>query len=928
MGYQSEAELENRLIKKLETQGYERVLINDYAELENNFRKQLNKFNKKALDSKLLTDKEFERVLNILNGKSVLQSAIKLREKIDFDREDGTKIYLKLLSENSEDNIYQVSNQITVQGKYKNRYDVTILINGLPLVQIELKRSGIDINEAINQVDRYRIHSYRGLFHYIQIYVVSNSVETRYFANTDAQRLLKSLTFYWTTETNERINKLEDFSSSFFNKTRLLKNITRYMVINETDKNLIVMRPYQIYATEALIRHALDTGKNGYIWHTTGSGKTLTSWKCANLLSKEQSIKKVFFLIDRKDLDTQTKEEFNKFEKDCVDETDKTETLVKQIKDIDRKLIVTTIQKIANAIKNPRYSKILDNYKDEKIIFIIDECHRSQFGEMHTTIKHHFKNAQYFGFTGTPRFDENKSQNGLRTSDLFEKCLHTYLIKNAIYDHNVLGFSIEYIQTFKGQYDENDKTMVEGIDTDEVYMSDERIDLVANHIINNHKCKTVNGKYTAIFATSSIPALAKYYDKIKSINSDLKIAAVFSYGENEDLEGKDEHSKDILARIIDDYNKEFDTNFSLDTFAAYNKDIANRLKIKKSPKIDLLLVVNMYLTGFDSRPLNTLYVDKNLEWHNLVQAFSRTNRVEMASKPFGNIICYRNLKSNTDKALRLFSNELEADTENNPPIWIIPGYGYFRDKFKELAFKLLSIAPTVQSVDDLMSENIQREFVIAFRELSKIKSILTTFSEFSWADVEDALTCQGYEDYKSRYLTLYDFVKKERNAEKVSILDDIDFAIEVIQTDKINVTYIMNLLRNVDTANKKQQAKDLEHIKQELDRTDNPELRRKVDLIRAFIDRVMPTIKQNDSIDEAYTNFESEQRNKEIEEFANKQEINAEFLKQTISDYEFSNTINKKDIITGIDRPIKFKEKHELVAKIIQFIKENVFKYQ
>ena len=644
MGYQSEAELENKLIEKLKTQGYERALINDYAELENNFREQLSKFNKKVLNENPLTDKEFERILNILNGKSVLQSAIKLREKIDFDREDGTKIYLKLLSENAEDNIYQVSNQITVQGKYKNRYDVTILINGLPLVQIELKRSGIDINEAINQIDRYRIHSYRGLFHYIQIYVVSNSVETRYFANTDAQRLLKSLTFYWTTETNERINKLEDFSSSFLNKNRLLRNLTRYMVINETDKNLIVMRPYQIYATEALIRHALDTGKNGYVWHTTGSGKTLTSWKCANLLSKEQSIKKVFFLIDRKDLDTQTKEEFNKFEKDCVDETDKTETLVKQIKDIDRKLIVTTIQKMANAIKNPRYSKILDNYKDEKVIFIIDECHRSQFGEMHTTIKHHFKNAQYFGFTGTPRFNENKSQNGLRTSDLFEKCLHTYLIKNAIYDHNVLGFSIEYIQTFKGQYDENDKTMVEGIDTDEVYMSDERIDLVANHIINNHKCKTVNGKYTAIFATSSIPALAKYYDKIKSLNSDLKIAAVFSYGENEDLEGKDEHSKDILARIIDDYNKEFDTNFSLETFAVYNKDIANRLKIKKSPKIDILLVVNMYLTGFDSRPLNTLYVDKNLEWHNLVQAFSRTNRVEMASKPFGNIICYRNLK--------------------------------------------------------------------------------------------------------------------------------------------------------------------------------------------------------------------------------------------------------------------------------------------
>ena len=319
--------------------------------------------------------------------------------------------------------------------------------------------------------------------------------------------------------------------------------------------------------------------------------------------------------------------------------------------------------------------------------------------------------------------------------------------KCNIYDRNVLGFLIEYIETFKGQYDENDNTMVPGINTDEVYMADERIDLIARHIIQNHKNKTMRGKYTAIFATSSIPALTKYYDKIKSLKSDLKIAAVFSYGSNEDMEGRDEHSKDILARIIDDYNKEFDTNFSLDTFAAYNKDISNRLKKNKPEQIDILIVVNMYLTGFDSKPLNTLYVDKNLEWHNLVQAFSRTNRVYETSKQTGNIVCFRNLKENTDAALKLFNQEENA-LSDKPPIWIIPGYGYFRDKFKELAFKLLSIAPTVQSVDDLMSEDAQREFVIAFRELSKIKSILTTFSEFSWADVEDALTCQGYEDYK------------------------------------------------------------------------------------------------------------------------------------------------------------------------------------
>ena len=346
MSYQSEAELEKQLIAKLQTQGYTYVRLNEYKDLEANFRVQLNLLNKNVLEGKDLSDKAFERVLTYLNGKTVYQSAKQLRDKFVLDRDDGTQVYLYFLDEAPENNTYQVTNQVTVQGKYVNRYDVTILINGLPLIQIELKRRGVDINRAIDQIDRYRLHSFKELFKYIQIFVVSNGVETRYFANTNEARILKSLTFYWTKEDNERINILDNFSSAFLEKNRLLKMLTKYMVINDTDKNLIVMRPYQVYATEALMRQALNTNSNGYIWHTTGSGKTLTSWKCANLLKKEPSISKVFFLIDRKDLDTQTTEEFNKFEKDCVDNTDDTKVLVEQMKNPNKKLIVTTIQKM------------------------------------------------------------------------------------------------------------------------------------------------------------------------------------------------------------------------------------------------------------------------------------------------------------------------------------------------------------------------------------------------------------------------------------------------------------------------------------------------------------------------------------------------------------------------------------------------------
>lgn len=926
MSYQSEAELEKQLISKLSSQGYNYIKLDEYHDLECNFRKQLNLLNKAVLDGVELSDKEFERILTYLNGKTVYQSAKQLRDKFILDRDNGKQVYLQFLDKNPDNNIYQITNQVTVHGKYVNRYDVTILINGLPLVQIELKRRGVDINNAIDQIDRYRQHSFRELFKYIQIFVVSNGVETRYFANTNEPRILKSLTFYWTKEDNERINILDNFSSEFLDKNRLLKMLTRYMVINDTDKNLIVMRPYQVYATEALVRHALNTNSNGYIWHTTGSGKTLTSWKCANLLKKEPRITKVFFLIDRKDLDTQTIEEFNKFEKDCVDNTDDTKVLVKQMQDPNKKLIVTTIQKMAKALSSAKYQAEMDKFRDSKVIFIIDECHRSQFGEMHTQIKKHFVNAQYFGFTGTPRFVENKSQDGRTTADIFQKLLHSYLIKNAIHDHNVLGFSIEYIQTYEGEYDENDDTKVEGIDTEEVFMADERIDMIANHIVNHHSLKTRSGKYTSIFSTMSIPQLVKYYDSFMRLKKEGKhnynISAVYSFGANEDLSNKEEHSRDSLDRIIKDYNAMFETNFDTNTFAAYNKDISNRLKQKKNPQIDILLVVNMYLTGFDSRPLNTLYVDKNLDWHNLLQAFSRTNRVEKDTKPFGNIVCYRNLKKNTDDALKLFSQTDKAEEV------LIKDYEYYKEQFEQYVAELYKLASTPQAVDGLMSEEDQAKFVIAFRELSKILLVLKTFTEFDWADFDLVMTQQSYEDYKSRYLTIHDNIKKVKQAEKVSILNDIDFSIEIIQTDKINVAYIMNLLRNIDFTNPKQKEQDINNIYKELDRSDNPELRRKVDLIKQFIGEVVPKMSSEDSVDEEYSNFETAQRNKEIEEFANDNKLEPDFIKHTINDYEFSEILDRNKIRAGISSDVSYFEKKSLVEKIMEFIISNVTKYQ
>ncbi|WP_346866985.1 MULTISPECIES: type I restriction endonuclease subunit R [unclassified Clostridium] len=916
MGYQSEAQLEKQLVEQLVNQEFRPVKISNEDELVSNFRIQLYKHNEKKLNGVPLTDKEFERILRYVEGKSVYNSAKILRDKFILEREDGTEVYIEFFDTVSWcKNLFQVTTQTTVVGKYVNRYDVTLLINGLPIVQIELKRRGLDLKEAFNQIERYRKHSYQGLYRYIQIFIVSNGVDTKYFASSDRE-LLFSQTFFWTDEKNERISSLNEFTATFLEKCHVSKVIARYMVISDTDKNLMVMRPYQIYAVEALVKRALETGNNGFIWHTTGSGKTLTSFKVSQILSNEPSIKKVFFLVDRKDLDSQTLTEFNKFEKDCVDTTDKTSTLVKQVKDINKPLIITTIQKMSKAISSPKYASVMDKYKNEKVIFIIDECHRSQFGDMHRAINKHFSKAQYFGFTGTPRFKENKSSDGRVTADLFEECLHHYLIKDAIKDENVLGFSVEYVTTFKGQFDEGDDTKARAIDTDEVFMNDERITIVAEHIIKNHYLKTRNREYTAIFTVQSIEALVRYYDKFKELHHNLNIAGIFSFGANEDSEGKDEHSRDSLERIIKDYNKIFETNYSTDTFSGYFTDVSKRVK---KAQIDILIVVNMFLTGFDSRSLNTLYVDKNLKYHELIQAFSRTNRIEKSTKPYGNIVCYRNLKDNTDEAIKLF-----FQTDNTDKV-LMESYEYYLKLFKQKLKELYKIALLPRDVDFLETEDEKKEFIISFRDLSKVLVKLQTFTEFEFEEENLGIGEQKYQDFKSKYFLIYDAVKKEEN-EKVSVLSDIDFGIELMHTDKINVSYIMNLIRNIDMEDENKREKDINHIKKELERADSEDLRLKVDLLKAFLEKVVPNLSKEDSIDEAYNEFENNQRKKDIYNFSQEVGVEEDIIKEHVAEYEYSGIVKHEELSDIINAPLL--KKRKLVKVIKDFIIKHVEKYE
>lgn len=913
--YESEAKLEEKLIDQLVKQGYKKVQIDTVEDLERNFREQINEHNKFRLEEKPLSDKEFERLMIKISGKGVFQSAKELRQLQDIQRDDGTIAYIELFNTREWcQNIFQVTHQTTVEGKYTNRYDVTLLINGLPLVQIELKRRGMDMKEAFNQIKRYKRHSYSGLYKFIQIFIISNGVDTKYFANGD-QELNYGFTFYWTDVNNERINNLEHFCLTFLDRCQIGKVIARYMILNQTEKMLLVMRPYQIYAVENIVSRALDTNNNGYVWHTTGSGKTITSFKTSQILAKEPSINQVFFLVDRKDLDKQTLDEFNKFKPGCVDLTNNTDKLIEQMKDSTKDLIVTTIQKMANACSNSKYAPILEKYKDLKTVFIIDECHRSQFGDMHRQISKTFTNAQYFGFTGTPRFKENPSQDGRSTADIFEKCLHTYLIKDAIKDGNVLGFSVDYMKFVDYNFNQTEEdVMVEGIDTEEVFMADDRVRLIAQDIIDHHNTKTRNRKYNALFTVSSIPVLVKYYNMFKSLNHDLKIGAIFTYGANEDLDKNPEHSREALDKIIDDYNKMYNTNFSSSTFDAYFRDICKKIK---NTEIDIVIVVNMLLTGFDAKRLNTLYVDKSLKYHDLIQAFSRTNRVESETKPFGNIVCYRTTKERVDEAVKLFSQTDSIDTV------IMAPYEDYLNKFKVAVSELLKITPVVDSVDSLEREEDIKAFIVTFRTVAKLLVSLKTFNEFDLDNGDTELNAQMFEDYKSKYYDLYR--KLSNDKEKSSILNDITFSLELIQTDKINVSYILNLIRNVDLTNEQQKKKDIEDIESKLVNITDDELFLKADLIKSFLKSILPTLKEDDSIDEALDKHMNVEREKEIEKFSEDNNINLDNLKEIIDEYEYSGIFPDSLIGKSIDAP--FLKKISIIENIKVFISNLLKKY-
>jgi type I restriction enzyme R subunit len=950
MSKQSEQVLEEQLIAQLKREGYDIVPIEHEQDLLTNLKKQLERHNETTFSTT-----EFDRILNILSKGSVFDKAKTLRQRQHIVRDNGDNCYFTFLNTDFWcQNIFQVTHQISVEGTYKNRYDVTILINGLPLVQIELKRRGGSLKEAFNQVNRYQRHSFGasyGLFQYIQIFIISNGVDTKYYANNRNQSAKQ--TFYWTDKENKRLtNILNGFTTEFLDPCHISKMICKYIVLNETFKTLMILRPYQYYAVESLVERVKNTIKNGYIWHTTGSGKTLTSFKASQVLMNMPEIKKVVFVVDRKDLDYQTSKEFDSFSKGSVSSTNNTNHLVNQFSD-DTKLIVTTIQKLNTAISKGQYLGKMDKLKNERIVFIFDECHRSQFGETHNRIKAFFNNCQMFGFTGTPIFADNAVKNELgkrTTKELFGECLHKYVITDAIRDENVLKFSIEYVGRYKQKEGAtNIDIEVEDIDTKELMEHPTRLEKVADFIIANHSRKTHNKDYSAMFCVGSVETLIKYYDIFKRKKEEgkhnLRIATIFSYAANEEdaeanglipeelsvseepkvLYGLQAHSREKLDEFIVDYNTMFDTKFSTkdsESFYSYYNDISKKLKDrerspeKESDRIDILLVVHMYLTGFDAKKVNTIYVDKKLKFHGLIQAYSRTNRIINEQKSQGNVVVFRNLKNATDEAITLFSNK-EAIEEI-----IIKPYEEYVKKFNQAFVELLKITPTVNSVNDLQTEDDEMKFILAFRELMRIRNVLKTFSDFTWDDI--AMEEQSFEDYSSKYQDLSDKVKNNHQKEKVSILEDVDFELELIHRDEINVTYIIQLLIKL----KSKKKTDTQQVENEIMNLLNTEakLRSKRELIQKFISENLPEIEDSSTISDEFDSFWSKEQQKAFEQIVKEENLSAEKTAQLIEDYMFAEREPLRDEVLDLiegERPSILQRKpigERILSKIVGFV--------
>lgn len=924
MNYQSEQQLEDNLIAQLSEQGFTRVVLKDNAALEVNLKQQLEKVN-----SCTLSDTEFTQILGKLGKGNIFAKAKILRDQLDVTLDNGESRHLTLLFDEPELNSFQVAQQITVKGTYTNRYDVTLLVNGLPLVQIELKRRGIELKEAFNQIKRYQKHSFHanhGLFNYVQLFVMSNGVNSQYFSNNS--EMSAKQTFGWTDNENNKISQLHDFAEAFLTPSHLTHMLTKYIVLNETGKYLMVLRPYQFYAVEAIVEQVKTTTDNGYIWHTTGSGKTLTSFKAAQIMTSLSEVDKVVFVVDRKDLDYQTALEFNAFVKGSVDSTDNTSMLFHQLLDKpmkgkkvnqsrNTKLVVTTLQKLNNVVTKQRYLKEMQSLQDKRIVFIFDECHRSQFGDTHKNITEFFNNAQLFGFTGTPIFADNAvAKNSVKrtTKDLFGECLHPYVIVDAIRDANVLKFAIEYVGRYQYKDDSNNNLdiEVEDIDTKELLTSPARLDKITNYIIAQHNRKTHSREYNAMFCVSGVAELIQYYELFASKKAqgkhNLKIATIFSYEANEEEEyelGNDDtqikeasakylnegqavklHSRDKLDSFINDYNAMFGTSYSTkdsNLFEDYYKNISKRVKAKE---IDILLVVNMFLTGFDAPKLNTLYVDKNLKYHGLVQAFSRTNRLLGETKSHGNVVCFRNLKKAADTAFTLFSNK-------QPKEYIeTPSYNELLADFNSAYEALMAITPTVDSVDALPDEEAQALFVRQFRELIRLKNMLSNFADFDMDST--SMGEQEFQDYTSKYADLGRQLRENSSKEKVSVLDDVDFELELLHSDIVNVTYILQLLRELHGEESTDEKARKRQVIANLIATD-PTLLSKKALIDKFMDEHLQGIPASADVDEEFELYWEKEKRLELEKFAQEQKLNQERLEKLVTRYELSDEMPLRD---------------------------------
>ena len=942
--YQSEADLEQAFIKMLGEQGYEYLTIHNETELISNLRKQL-----EILNNYQFTDNEWNsffknKIANANDG--IVQKTRKIQEDYvqNLTRDDGTTMNISLIDKKKiHNNRLQVINQYEEKGgKHDTRYDVTVLVNGLPLVHIELKRRGVAIKEAFNQINRYQRDSFwagSGLYEYVQIFVISNGTNTKYYSNTTRFSHIKEqensskrrskktsnsfeFTSFWADGNNKIIPDLVDFTKTFFAKHTILNILTKYCVFT-SEELLLVMRPYQIVATERILnRIEISTNykkmgtiqAGGYIWHTTGSGKTLTSFKTAQLATSLEYIEKVLFVVDRKDLDYQTIREYDRFEKGAANSNKSTAILQKQLEDNTSKIIVTTIQKLDVFItKNPNHP-----IRDKHIVLVFDECHRSQFGDMHTrivggTIKRrektvkvdkYFKNYHIFGFTGTPIFSKNAGTGGnpnLKTTEqAFGDKLHTYTIVNAINDGNVLPFRIDYVNTIKQKETEKDKK-VSAIDTEEALASPERISKVVSYILEhfdqktmrnayyNLKGKRING-FNSMFAVSSIPVCKKYYLELKKQiaekNKDLTIATIFSFAPNEedsadgiledesfDTNGLDQNSRDFLQMAIDDYNEIFKTKFDTtsDGFQNYYKDLSDKVKKRE---VDLLIVVNMFLTGFDATTLNTLWVDKNLKMHGLIQAYSRTNRILNSVKTFGNIVCFRDLEEATNEAIALF-----GDTEASGTVLLKSYndyyYGYTDENgkekkgYEELIEELCKRFPLGEQI---IGEQNKKDFIMLFGNILRLRNILSAFDRFVGNEI---LAPIDFQDYTGLYHDVYDDIKT-RADDKDSIMNDIVFEMELVKQVEVNIDYILMLVIKYHKSNCKD--KDIlvaidKAIKSSL------QLRSKKELIENFID----TININTDVDTDWQRYVKEQKEKDIQILINAEKLKPEETQKFVS---------------------------------------------